>query len=95
MDEHAGIGFADGPAGRRAILLGAGLDVWEVVDTVKQNRGSIDAAARYLEVPAAVIRAAVRYYAAFPHEIDDDLSRRHAMAERERATAERERAILG
>jgi hypothetical protein len=28
MDEHPGIGFADGPAGRRAILLGTGLDVW-------------------------------------------------------------------
>jgi uncharacterized protein (DUF433 family) len=95
MDEHPGIGFADGPAGRRAILLGTGLDVWEVVDTVKQHRGSVDAAARYLEVPAATIRTAVRYYAAFPAEIDDMLRRRDAIAERERTAAERERAILG
>lgn len=95
MDEHPGIGFADGPAGRRAILLGTGLDVWEVVDTVKQNRGSVDAAARYLEVPPAAVRTAVRYYAAFPEEIDDLLARRDATAEREQIAAERERAILG
>jgi uncharacterized protein (DUF433 family) len=95
MDEHPGIGFADGPAGRRAILLGTGLDVWEVVDTVKQNRGSVDAASRYLELPAATIRTAVRYYAAFPDETDELLRRRDAIAERERTAAERERAILG
>jgi len=95
MDDHPGIGFADGPAGRRAVLLGTGLDVWEVVDTVRRNAGSVDAAARYLELPAAPIRAAVRYYAAFTGEIDQLLARREAIAERERAAAERERALLG
>jgi len=95
MDDHPGIGFADGPAGRRAVLLGTGLDVWEVVDTVRQNAGSVDAAARYLELAAAPLRAAVRYYAAFTDEIDELLARREAIAERERAAAERERALLG
>jgi uncharacterized protein (DUF433 family) len=94
MDEHPGIGFADGPAGRRAILVGTGLDVWEVVDTVRQNAGSVNAAARYLELPAAALRTAVRYYAAFPEEIDDVLARREAVAEREQAAAERERTIF-
>ena len=95
MDEHPGVAFADGPAGRRAILLGTGLDVWEVVDTVKQNAGSVDAAARYLELPSATVRTAVRYYATFAGEIDELLGRRDAIAERERTAAERERAILG
>lgn len=95
MDEHPGVGFADGPAGRRPILLGTGLDIWEAVDTVKQNAGSVDAAARYLEMPAATIRAAIRYYAAFRDEIDEDLLRRQTIGERERIAAERERAILG
>jgi uncharacterized protein (DUF433 family) len=94
-DEHPGIGFVDGPAGRRAVLVGAGLDVWEVVDTVKQNRGSLDAAARYLEVSNGTVRTAIRYYAAFPDEIDELLARRDAIAEREHAAAEAERAILG
>ena len=95
MDEHPGVGFADGPAGRRAILLGTGLDVWEAVDTVKQNAGSIDAAARYLERPTAALRIAIRYYAAFPEEIDELLARRDAIVDREQAAAERERAVLG
>lgn len=94
MDEHPGIGFADGPAGRRAILVGTGLDVWEAVDTVRQNAGSVTAAARYLELPIGTLRAAVRYYAAFPEEVDDVLARREAIAEREHAAAERERTIL-
>jgi uncharacterized protein (DUF433 family) len=94
MDEHPGVGFADGPAGRRAILLGTGLDVWEIVDTVKQNAGSVDAAAAYLELPVASVRAAIRYYATFRDEIDELLDRRAAIAERERLAAERERTIL-
>ncbi len=95
MDEHPGIGFADGPGGRRAIVLGTGLDVWELISTVRQNRGSADAAARYLELSPARVRSAVRYYAAFPEEIDDLIGRQEAIAEREMAAAERERAALG
>ena len=94
MDEHPGIGFVDGPAGRRAVLVGTGLDVWEVIGIVKANRGSAAASARYLEMPEARIRHAVRYYAAFPDEIDQWLARQAAVAEREEAAARRERAIL-
>ena len=94
MDEHPGIGFAGGPAGRRAVVLGTGLDVWEVVATVKQNHGSVDAAARYLELPVAPVRGAIRYYAAFRGEIDDILARQASIAERERAAVERERIAL-
>ena len=95
MDEHPGIGFADGPAGRRAVVLGTGLDVWEIVATVRQQAtGSTEAAARYLEVPTGVVRAAVRYYAAFAAEIEDVLDRKRAIAEREEAAAKRERTIL-
>ena len=93
MDEHPGIGFADGPIGRRAVVVGTGLDVWEVVGTVKQSRGSVAAAARYLDRPAAQVRAAVRYYAAFPDEVDDMIARQVAAADRERETARRERDI--
>jgi len=95
MDEHPGIGFADGPAGRRAILLGTGLDVWEVFATVRQPGGSVGSAARYLEIPVSVVRATVRYAAAFPDEITDLLARQAAIGEREQAAARRELAILG
>ena len=94
MDEHPGIGFADGPAGRRAVLQGTGLDVWEAVATVTQPGGSVEATAAYLELPVSTIRMAVRYYAAFPAEIDDLIARQASIREREQAAANRERAIL-
>jgi len=94
MDEHPGVGFADGPAGRRAILLGTGLDVWEVFATVRQPGGSVEAAARYLELPVSTVRVAVRYAAAFPAEIEDLLARQAAIGKREQAVARREQAIL-
>lgn len=95
MDEHPGIGFADGPAGRRAVVMGTGLDVWEIIATVKQSqRGSAKAAARYLDLPESRVRAAVRYYTAFPQEIDELLERQAAVAERERQAARRERTLL-
>ena len=61
---------------------------------MRDNRGSIEAAARYLEVPVARIRAAVRYYAAFREEIDRILHRQAAIAQREQAAAEGERLAL-
>ena len=94
MDEHPGIGFVDGPAGRRAVLVGTGLDVWEVIGVLKENRGSAAAVARYLEVPESRVRDAVRYYAAFPSEIDAWLRLQEEAAAREEAASRHERAIL-
>ncbi|MGH2356500.1 MAG: hypothetical protein ACRDGJ_00630, partial [Candidatus Limnocylindria bacterium] len=74
---------------------GTGLDVWEVIGAVKAARGSVPAAARYLELSPAQVRSAVRYYGAFTDEIDEWLAGQAAAAERERLAARRERAILG
>jgi uncharacterized protein (DUF433 family) len=71
MDEHPLIRFADGPAGRRARLVGSGLDVWEAIATVRDNDGDLSAAARYLEIPLGLVQAAVAYYGAHQDEIDD------------------------
>jgi hypothetical protein len=70
MDEHPLVRFAEGPAGRRARLLGTGKDVWEVVATVRDNDGDVAEAARYLEMPLGLVQAAVAYYGAYPDEID-------------------------
>jgi len=70
LDDHPGIVFVDEPAGRRARVAGTGLDVWEVVETVQDNEGSIADAAAYLDVPERVVLDAMRYYADFPYEID-------------------------
>jgi len=52
----------DGPSGRRASLIGRGLDVWEVIATVRNNDGSITAAVDYLQLPLGLVEAAVSYY---------------------------------
>jgi hypothetical protein len=80
MDEHPLVRFADGPAGRRARLLGTGKDVWEVIATVRDNNGDLAEAARYLEMPLGLVQAAVSYYGAYPEEIDQwiDLNEQEA-----------------
>jgi uncharacterized protein (DUF433 family) len=70
QEDHPGIVFVDGPAGRRARVAGTGLDVWEVVETVEDNEGSTAEAADYLAIPERLVLVAMRYYADFPYEID-------------------------
>ena len=71
MDEHPLVRFADGPAGRRARLVGTGKDVWEVIATVHDNGGDLAETARYLEIPLGLVQAAVTYYGAYQDEIDE------------------------
>lgn len=71
MDIHPLVRFTDGPTGRRATLVGTGLDVWEVIATVRDNDGDIDASASYLELPVGLVQAAVIYYGAYEVEVDE------------------------
>lgn len=71
MDEHPLVRFAEGPAGRRARLVGSGIDVWEVIATVRDNAGDVAEAARYLELPLGLAQAAVSYYGTYAAEIDE------------------------
>lgn len=73
MDEHPLIRFADGPAGRRARLLGSGKDIWEVIAVVRDNGGEGSEAARYLEIPLGLVQAAVAYYGSYTDEIDQQI----------------------
>jgi uncharacterized protein (DUF433 family) len=73
MDEHPLIRFADGPAGRRARLLGTGKDVWEVIAVVRDNEGDAAESARYLEIPLGLVQAAIAYYGAYTAEIDQQI----------------------
>jgi len=80
MDEHPLVRFAEGPAGRRARLLGTGKDVWEVIATVRDNGGDVAEAARYLEIPLGLVQAAVSYYGVYREEADQwiDLNEQEA-----------------
>jgi uncharacterized protein (DUF433 family) len=86
-DAHPLIQFLDGPSGRRASLVGRGLDVWEVIATVRDNNGSIREAADYLQVPAGLVEAAAAYYGEFRDEIDREIDRNEAEYERGHAAA--------
>ena len=65
MDEHPLVRFAEGPAGRRARLVGTGKDVWEVIAVVRDNGGDAAETARYLEMPLGLVQAAITYYGAY------------------------------
>jgi hypothetical protein len=70
-DEHPLITFRDGPAGRRAGLIG-GPDVWEVSMWVEDLTDEADPAAALVAdgvVTRPQIDAALRYRGAYPDEI--------------------------
>lgn len=74
-----GILFADGPSGRRAILAGTGLDVWEVIATYKSlDRDVARLRDAYHWLSEAQLRAALGYYAAYPDEIERQIARNDA-----------------
>ena len=89
MRRVPGIVFADGPSGRRAVVAGTGLDVWEVV--AAWNAGGQDPETLREDLSwlkETQLRAALAYYELYPSEID-------ARLERERSwTAERVRKEL-
>jgi hypothetical protein len=97
IDEHPGVVFRGGPTGRRAVLAG-GPDVWEVMATLKggEARGerAIAAAAELLNLTNSHVRTAVRYYGAYPEEIDERIKRNLEEADAAEAAWRREQAAL-
>ena len=75
MDEHPGIHFVDGPMGRRPAVMGTGLDVWEIIVVARDNQGSVEDTAAYLEIDPRLVEVATRYYGANKSEIDDWITR--------------------
>ena len=78
MEDHPGVIFRDGPTGRRAVLIG-GPDVREVIRAVRSARGSepdldsdevVSLVSANTGVPARLVDTAIRYWAAYPDEID-------------------------
>jgi hypothetical protein len=97
MDEHPGVAFRGGPTGRRAALAG-GPDVWEVIATLKggKERGekAVVATAELLDLTDSQVRIAVRYYGAYPEEIDERVKRNVEDADAAEAAWRREQAAL-
>jgi uncharacterized protein (DUF433 family) len=74
QDQHPLVHFVDGVSGRRAALVGSGLDVWEVIATVRDNNNDLEEAAQYLGVSLGLVQAAVAYYGEYRAEIDSEMA---------------------
>jgi uncharacterized protein (DUF433 family) len=97
MEDHPGIVFRDGPAGRRAALAG-GPDVWEIVETLKgtglTGEQAVTATAGWGALTHAQVHTAVRYYADFREEVDERIAHNTQEADRQRAAFLRAREAL-
>ena len=82
--DHPLVRFVDGPSGRRAALVGRGLDVWEVIATVRDNKNDLAETAAYLGIPVGLVEAAVSYYGEYSDEIDEQLKQDRATRRRQR-----------
>lgn len=101
--EHPLITFKDGPAGRRARLVG-GPDVWEVIGAIRSVREAepalagdevLEVAAETSGTPVPFIRAALAYWSDYPEEVEDFLDRARAEAAQAQAAWERQQGLLG
>jgi hypothetical protein len=98
MEQHPGIVFRPGPAGRRPALA-AGPDVWEVARVLRALTGDRETVLRQAsdltELAVEQLRIALRYYAEFRGEIDDWIERVDEEADLAEAAHRRERELLG
>ena len=97
MEDHPGIVFRDGPAGRRAALAG-GPDVWEVIETLQdtglKGEEAIAATAEWGVLTHTQVRTAIHYYGEFRDEVDTRIVSNGQEAERQREAWVRAREAL-
>jgi hypothetical protein len=103
MYEHPPIAFKDGPAGRRARLVG-GPDVWEIIGAVRSVRESdpsltgddtLAVVAETSGVSVSFLRAALAYWGEYPDEVDAFLERARTEAVQTQAAWERQQDLFG
>jgi uncharacterized protein (DUF433 family) len=76
MRRAPGIVCLDGPTGRRAVVAGSGLDVWELIAAWRGVGGQYaQLRDQYHWLSDAQLRAALGYYELYPTEIDERLAR--------------------
>ncbi len=76
MRRAPGIVFMDGAAGRRAVIAGTGLDVWEVAAQLRESGGEVEELGEFFPwLSRAQISSALAYYELYPDEIDARIER--------------------
>lgn len=94
VEKHPLIWFREGAAGRRPAIVGTRLDVWQVIETIRQNDNSAAEAAAYHEIPRSYVDACVSYYADYQAEIDEWTRQEHEFADRLEAAWLREQQLF-
>src|SRR3990172_1643606 len=95
QDAHPEIVFRDSPFGRRAMLAGTRLDIWQVIETLRNSGNSLEDAADYLALSLPKVRACLAYYAAYQDEVDRYASRIREANEQAEAAWRREQELIG
>jgi hypothetical protein len=102
MAEHPGVIFRAGPTGRRAALAG-GPDVWEVIRAIKSAHAAeprlnsddlVSLVSDNTGIALRLVNAAVRYWAAYPSEVDAEIAAADAAEEAAEQAWLRERQLL-
>jgi len=69
MQRFPGIVFIEGPAGRRAHIAGTGLDVWEVIQLLREYGAASKLREHFPRLSPMAIHIAESYAKAYPDEI--------------------------
>jgi hypothetical protein len=102
MAEHPGVIFRSGPTGRRAALAG-GPDVWEVIRAIKSAHAAepglnsddlVSLVSDNTGIAPRRVNTAVRYWAAYPGEVDAEIAAAAAAEEAAEQAWLRERQLL-
>jgi hypothetical protein len=102
MAEHPGVIFRSGPTGRRAGLAG-GPDVWEVIRAIKSAHAAepglnsddlVNLVSNNTGTALRLVNTAVRYWAAYPSEVDAEIAAADAAEEAAEQSWLRERQLL-
>ncbi len=96
MEEHPGIVFREGAAGRRPAIAG-GPQVWWIASIFRQlGLEAADLVARTVkltELPPHQVGVALRYYRAYPDEVNAWIDRNNALADEGYADWVREQSL--
>jgi hypothetical protein len=102
MTEHPGIIFRSGPTGRRSALAG-GPDVWEVIRSIRSAHAAepeldtddlLNMVSDNTGIASRLLAIAVRYWAAYPDEVDAEVTAADAAEEAAEQAWQRERQLL-
>lgn len=80
MRRFAGVGFRGEDAGRRAWVIGSGLDVWEIVQML-EDFGSIEGLLEQTQLVERQVRLALAYRDSYPDEVAQEIAQNRRSAQ--------------